>query len=445
MLLYFKVRNYRSIVETAINFMQDERRGLYDKDEKGSRLYSLEACNSLGEKVRTSPLMAIYGRNASGKSNIIMALCQLQRIVASGEVENLYEPNKIQRAANQRTEFSIVYTCPQKDQKTDYIYTYTLEYNEKGIYKEVLYNNKDIVFYVDNDSGEHNFSAISNVDYDAARIERLRLTECTDAAHNQLTPVLSWLAKKYTNLSRDVIEAYSFFTAHLYTRSSRNVSIQNAFSTMLRTWPDEEEQARVIAEVSDYLSQLDTGILGVANKTMETEIEPDNELLNTAPTFWFRSSGIHRRGNTVIRKIFFAKHNDCDNQEVYLPLDEESDGTLLLFALLVLILKTTQSESNVLVIDEMDRSLHPLILRQLMNFFIKTHHNENRSQVIFTAHDTELLEGGLLMPGEVAVVEKSFQTGTRLRKLSNYDAVEPGMIRREYLEGQYAGIPHAHI
>lgn len=445
MLLYFKVRNYRSIVETAINLMQDEGGGLCDNDENGVRLYSLEACNNLGEKVRTSPLMAIYGRNASGKSNIIMALCQLQRIVTSGEIEDLYEPNKIQLAANQRTEFSIVYTCPQKEQRTDYWYTYTLEYNAKGIYKEALYSNKDIVFYIDNDSGEHNFSAISNADYDADRIERLRLTECTDEFHNQKTPVLSWLAKKYTNLSRDVIEAYSFFTAHLYTRSSQNVNVQNAFSTLLQTWPDEEEQSRVISEVSDYLSQLDTGILGVETKTMEKVLEPDNELLSIAPTFWFRSGGIHRRGNTMIKKIFYAKDNDSDNHEVYFPFEEESDGTLRLFALLVLIHKTTKSESNVLVIDEMDSSLHPLILRQLMNFFIKTHHNENRSQIIFTAHDTELLEGGLLMPGEVAVVEKSFQTGSRLRKLSNYDAVEPDMIRREYLDGQYAGIPHAHI
>jgi len=131
-------------------------------------------------------------------------------------------------------------------------------------------------------------------------------------------------------------------------------------------------------------------------------------------------------------------HKDVQTQEaIEFDEDEESDGTRALFAFAGPWLDVTDNE-RVLVVDELDTSLHPLLVHHLVK---SLHHQGTKAQLIFTTHDTTLLSQKLLRRDQVWFMEKDAKRATHLYPLSDFSARDNEAIERGYLNGRYGGIP----
>jgi predicted ATPase len=132
--------------------------------------------------------------------------------------------------------------------------------------------------------------------------------------------------------------------------------------------------------------------------------------------------------------------HQCNNGSV-VPLDmaEESDGTQRLLNLLPA-LYFAQNSSGVYFIDEIDRSMHPVLVRKLFEFFLKNCTGEKR-QIIVTTHESNLLDLDLLRRDEIWFVEKDQSARTHLYSLTDFKVRKDLQIRKGYLEGRFGGIP----
>jgi hypothetical protein len=140
------------------------------------------------------------------------------------------------------------------------------------------------------------------------------------------------------------------------------------------------------------------------------------------------------------RKFFEARffHHAVDADEVLeFAETEESDGTRALFAIAGPWLDVIENE-RVLVVDELDTSLHPLLVHHLVN---RLHHEGGKAQLIFTTHDTTLLSQKLMRSDQVWFMEKDDKSATRLYPLSDFSPRDNEAVERGYLNGRYGGIP----
>ena len=131
-------------------------------------------------------------------------------------------------------------------------------------------------------------------------------------------------------------------------------------------------------------------------------------------------------------------------KEYSLSLQEESLGTIQLFYFAP-ILKKTLETGKVLIIDELDKSLHPFIVKFLVNLFRNPDVNQNGAQLIFTTHDTTLLSLDVFRRDQIYFTEKDAQTGiTDLYSLDDFAVRKDENIEKGYLLGRYGAIPYLH-
>lgn len=153
-------------------------------------------------------------------------------------------------------------------------------------------------------------------------------------------------------------------------------------------------------------------------------------------------------GESRSRVEIDAVHKMVDSQdEASIPLEEESSGTLKMFALFPLIHRVLEMGSA-LFVDELNSRLHPLLLRNVMLLFTDPATNPNGAQLVFTAHDTWQLSNGMLRRDEIWFTEKSHQGISSLYSLVDFVNEEGSKIRKDesyeknYLLGKYGAIPN---
>lgn len=440
MLVAFTVKNYRSIVETTLNMSCSSP----PKHLAKERVATLISDINENQVAEVSPIAAIYGRNASGKSNFLSALLHLKKIVKKGSIKNAYDSNKLQTNGD-CTEFLIRYTCPTTGSELETLYTYQVIYNETSILKETLCADQEILYMVDNVNGAHNYAGLCNKDYPDAHLEELRKTECLDENSRQTRLLLSWLAKKYTNLNLKVFSAYDYFISYVHSRSTVYRISYDFFNILHDAWPVKEQRNTVLKQISEYLANLDTGITNISYNEQIVNIDDDIDL-ESLQNFSLNGNDCWMKvvNKQLMRESYFSEHINDKGERVSFPISRESAGTNLLFSLLVFTIYAAQRHGSLVVIDELDRSLHPLLLKQFLTWFTNPEYNKNETQLIFTLHDTELLSSKILFPHEFRIIEKNNKEGTKLKRLCN-EQFEFIDLRNDYLQGAFAGIPYAHI
>ena len=123
-----------------------------------------------------------------------------------------------------------------------------------------------------------------------------------------------------------------------------------------------------------------------------------------------------------------------------LPMSEESDGTNSYFRLIGVI-KKALDQGTLLVADEIDAHLHPLLTKHLVSLFNSAEYNANGAQLIFTSHNTNLLDLELLRRDQIWFTEKDEQTSsTDLFSLYDFSVREDAKIENGYLIGRYGAI-----
>lgn len=128
-----------------------------------------------------------------------------------------------------------------------------------------------------------------------------------------------------------------------------------------------------------------------------------------------------------------------------LSLMVESEGTRRLLSLLFLILASL-SIGGILVADEIDVSLHPLVLRALFALFIDREYNKKGAQLISSSHNTDLMDAPFVREDEIALFEKTKKRGSDIERLSEKTGGKRVRnIRKGYLEGRYSALPFPYI
>jgi hypothetical protein len=140
----------------------------------------------------------------------------------------------------------------------------------------------------------------------------------------------------------------------------------------------------------------------------------------------------------------FSLKHQSDSDDAWLPLKEESQGTRTLFHMALPILRVIQGGGS-LLIDELERGLHPALAQQIIRQFNDPEANPKNAQLIFATHDTNLLGNALGEPvlrrDQVWLTEKDAEGATVLYPLTDYKPRKAENLERGYLQGRYGAIP----
>jgi AAA15 family ATPase/GTPase len=165
------------------------------------------------------------------------------------------------------------------------------------------------------------------------------------------------------------------------------------------------------------------------------------------PKLWQFSGYITRKDGELTAKKLVTYHQRQGGQEVKFEMRQESDGSQRIIDLLPAFLAAAASDSSkVYVIDEVDRSLHTLLTRQLFEGYLSCSGADTRSQLLFTTHDVLLMDQKLFRRDEMWVVERNPQGESSLMAFSEYKDIRYDKdIRKSYLQGRFGGVPRILI
>jgi uncharacterized protein len=149
---------------------------------------------------------------------------------------------------------------------------------------------------------------------------------------------------------------------------------------------------------------------------------------------------VERKGaNRFFRITIQSMHTQDQGREVSLELKDESDGTRRLLDLIPA-LHYLRSNSAIYFIDEIDRSLHPILVLRFLDFFLRSCKGAHR-QIIVTTHESNLLDLDLFRRDEIWFAEKDLSAETHLYSLSEFKVRKDLEIRKHYLQGRFGAIP----
>jgi len=403
MLISLYVKNFKSIVDTAISLDYAEGKAPNSYEKMGT-LPFFEIGSS---KKRVVPCLALYGANASGKTNIIRAMFELYILLKFG-VEESFSPNKLH--SNCHSTLFEANFCVNRD-----LFLYCIEYNHESIIRESLKKNNKTLFSIEK-SQISEAQNITSSSYSIQKLKDILKVECSNVSGIQTHPFLSKIAKQYTGLNADISEAASFFLHRFIIYPSNEFPMGMGVALLTKSLDSENDAFNKIEEL---IRKMDFGI-----KRMEFSRETNNE---------------------SFAEYIHSYHDDVNGKEVRFNFNEESYGTQTAFGIIGVILSALEN-GNIVCIDELDRSLHSLVLKEIIRLFKDKRYNTSGAQLIFTAHNTDLLEAEILRVSEVGIVNKNLEHGTTLRRLSDFEGIRNVLnFRKKYLNGEFAGIPFPYI
>ena len=158
--------------------------------------------------------------------------------------------------------------------------------------------------------------------------------------------------------------------------------------------------------------------------------------------YYVQEISIPEELSTVVSKFYNVTFTHIiNNKEYKLNFKDESLGTQILFIILPFIANVINNKNKVLIVDELDKSLHPFIVQFIVNLF-NSAENKNNAQLIFNTHETNLLNLNLLRRDQIWFTEKNAQTGiSDLYSLSDFSTRNKENIEKGYMLGKYGAIP----
>lgn len=408
MLLEFRVRNFRSIRdEQALNLIASG-----DKELAVTHLAST-GLKSAPHALRT---VVVYGPNASGKSSLLRALDYMRAVVAEsatviqpGQTYNV-QPFKLDPAtAHQPTEFEITFLL------SGVRHQYAFAMTPQRIVSESLLvyrSSKPTQLFsrqhIDGDGYDYEFSTYltgpRKLWQESTRPNALFLSMSAQLNSEQLSPVFNWIVRNITFLPAGATVLPDFTTALLATEHGR-------------------------ASIREFLSAADISIAdvqAVPRKGMHAQL-----VMNASG---LQSSQEERE---FMMPVF--EHSTPKGSAKF-ELHDESEGTQRLYGLIAPVLDCLR-DGRVLVVDELDSSLHTLLVRRLITMFQTPELNPNGAQLIFSTHDTSLLDHTLFRRDQIWFTEKDADQATRLYPLTDFSPRKQEAWERGYLAGRYGAVP----
>ena len=416
MLLEFSVKNFLSITDWQIFSMLSEKKVKEHQDV---------VIDKNGYHLLRSAV--IYGRNASGKSNFLRAFQALQYLVVESAQYTVdskidpYEPNKLNlEYANQPVEFAIDFIA-----KDAIRYKYEVGFNHQKILYERLR------FYPKSQPANL-FSRIAGKEIKFGDYLTGRKREIEDLLYeNQL-----FLSKVGTEKIEQLIPPYSFFSDFIFTSIVHDTRYDNA----LVRWISKKMGEGNIPSYNENINRLvkiaDTGIHSLSIKEVEINLIDLPDSLDDQAKRKIVEDNKYR-----IRTIHKIYQNKEEIGEIEFQLHEESTGTKKLLIVGSLIIEALE-DGQVLIIDELDKSLHPKLTRELIKIFHDPVKNPNNAQLIFATHDVNLLDNELFRRDQIWFSEKELDGSSYYYALSDIQGVRHNIpFEKWYMSGRFGGTP----
>lgn len=428
MLTALFVRNFRSILELRLDFSYGEGKAP-NGHQKQDVLPFIEAPN----KQRMVPCMAFFGANASGKTNLLLAFGVLQHLVVKeGNLADRFEPNLLNPKFSETT-FELAFIQGQDD------FTYRITYSATAISEETLLKNGQPVFTIQELKAAY-APQILSATYSQEKLSDILRVECSDGESHQTKPFLHRIGLAYPGLHAELKSSFGYFESGLSFTSNRlALLLPVSVKHLARALGGDE--AAALREITDVIRRLDIDISAIDIAKREFTADEASKPRH--------GEIVGRNPQTGERHVFqiTATHKDAAGNPTLLDfIMHVSAGTQRLAGLVGLVLYALKTGS-VLLVDELECSLHPLLMREIVLLFKKRRHNPKGAQLIFTTHNTDILDDSILRISEIALVRKTVANGTLVRRL--VDAKKEGEdirnvtnFRKQYLAGFYAGVPH---
>jgi hypothetical protein len=426
MLSSFYIQNFRSILDLKVNFSYGE-----GKAPNGYQNQEIMPFVEAAKNVRLVPCLAFFGANASGKTNLLKAFVTLdQLILKGGKLADIFEPNLLNPKFTEtifETEFYL----------DDDRFVYRIVFSATAISEEALLRNDRAIFTIRQLQAEFSPKILSAA-YSEEKLSDILRVECTDGKGRQTKPFLHRIGLAYPGLHADLKNAFGFFQSGINIFSNEGPLVLPVAVDILASAMGSDNTA-ALREITDVVRRLDIDIAAI--NITETELGPEDPPPRGSLLKESRETGA--RHSVSIS----TTHQDVAGNPVILNfIKHESAGTQRLAGLIGLILYALKT-GGVFVVDEMECSLHPLLMREIVLLFKKRRHNPKGAQLIFTTHNTDILDDSILRLSEIALVRKTVANGTLVRRL--VDAKNDGEdirnvtnFRKQYLAGYYSGVPH---
>lgn len=428
MIKSFTVQNFKSILDLTLDFSYSEGKAPNGYEEMET-LPFLELVKNKKKPIRLVPCMALYGANAAGKSNIIYALYTLKTIIYNG-IEILYTPNKLNYKYETTTFILEIYI-------KNILYKYELQYNNTTILKEILLVDNKKIYSINN--GILEAKKIITTTYDTKKLKEIYQVECCNADKMQQKTFLHIIAKNYAGLNKFIYDFAAYINLNVTILGHPDFPVIAGLDMLEKYCGQDKQQA--FNNIVNILRKFD---FDITKMKFEEELIAENirDGLNKQNI----NGELFVRDNKLYTNKIYSYHKDINNNEVEFDFrKEESLGTNILAGLLGPILATLHLGS-VLCIDELERSIHPLVLREIIKMFKSKRYNKNNAQLIFTAHNTDILDDDILRVSEICFTSKNIEDGTVIRKASSFKGIRNvNNFRKKYLHGEFAAIPYPYI
>lgn len=396
----------------------------------------------------------LFGANASGKSNLIKAIAFGQNIVIMGtrpDKQIMYSKFKLDKNShvnNSRIEYEI--------RHKDSNYAYGFIFNHQEIVEEWLYkidSKKDTKIFERKSSAKEEFdlkNVLSLMKNEEERSFFQFVAKATPRNQLLLTEVRTRRVSDNVSGIDDLLNVIDWFQNVL-----RVIFPDDKYKEGLKY--ELKQDTNLLSEFEEFLDYFDTGIDGVCLEKVDeknTDIPPmlisklkedllskkSNKVRATIVSNKNTTFFLSIKNNEVVIEKFMTKHKvkDTDTIEKF-DTSEESDGTNRIMDFIPLLLDLLRGD-NVFIIDEMERSLHPNLIYDLLDLFLSNAENID-SQLILASHESSLLTQKLLRKDEVWFAVKDKDGSSKLHSLEEYNVRFDKEIRRDYLLGRFKAIP----
>lgn len=393
-------------------------------------------------------LTAIYGANGAGKSNLALGLSMLRYLITKEGVPSKLKNGqfKFQAKSNDSQLLAIQFL------QEGTVFYYGIEIKNGTIATEELYetnisDNTDILIYERKTNKKEEttikFSESFEKDEKNQIIKEVLLQEFIKPNK----PILKWLADRKSSDLEIVKKAYAWFDEVLTVITPESKPAGLAYH--IDTDPDFKTFA------SNMMCSFNIGVTGLSiqkekienffGKDNEERIEQLKDKVEESPEKRLFIKGnnaddffLIKENNQVFVKKLQVLHKGA--QDIIKPFDkgEESDGTIRLLDFIPAF-KDLVYKRKVYIIDEIERSLHPLLIKELLKKFSTD--LDTKGQLIFTTHESNLLDQDIFRQDEIWFAEKDNTGSTDLYSLNAFKEHKTIDIQKGYLSGRYGSIP----
>ena len=412
MLVEFRTKNFRSLRdEQVLSLVASTDKTLLDT-------------HALATGLKAAPHVlksaVVYGANASGKSNLVKALQFMRGVVLQsaalqpGQTFDRLQPFKLDVASgSQPTAFEVTFVLGG----VRYQYGFAMDaqriVSEQLLVYKAFKPQRWFERRFDAESGKDVYEfgsglkGAKNLWEGATRTNALFLSVAVQLNSEALRPVFDWFANRLVIFNEQ-------------TPLSPQFSVH-----MLK----QEAQRKAICA---FLQAADTSIADIEVATQQAMVHTINVDLATGKRE-------ETAGEQAVEEVRF--HHATEHGKAVFDLADESSGTRNLLFLTGPILDILH-KGLTLVVDELDTSLHTLLVQALVRLFHRPEANTGGAQLVFTTHDTSLLDAyGLFRRDQVWFVEKRPDQSSSLYPLLDFSPRKNEALERGYLQGRYGALP----